>query len=96
MVEHGAKELVLLGQIVDRYGLDLEDQTRLSQLLVELSQIDGLERIRFLTSHPGWMTEELIKAVAHLPKVMPHIEVPVQAGNDEILKIMRRGYNNQQ
>ncbi len=96
MVEHGAKELVLLGQIVDRYGLDLEDQTRLSQLLADLSQIDGLERIRFLTSHPGWMTEELIEAVAHLPKVMPHIEVPVQAGDDDILKMMRRGYNNQQ
>ena len=96
MVDHGARELVLLGQIVDRYGLDLEEETRLSQLLAELSQIEGLKRIRFLTSHPGWMTEELIEAVALLPKVMPHIEVPVQAGDDEILKMMRRGYTNQQ
>lgn len=95
MVAHGAKELVLLGQIVDRYGLDLETGIHLPQLLAELSDIDGLERIRFLTSHPNWMTDELIDAVASLPKLMPHIEVPVQAGDDEILQAMRRGYSNQ-
>ena len=95
MVAHGAKELVLLGQIVDRYGLDLETGMHLPQLLAELSDIDGLERIRFLTSHPNWMTDELIDAVASLPKLMPHIEVPVQAGDDEILQAMRRGYSNQ-
>lgn len=96
MVEHGAKELVLLGQIVDRYGLDLPGEMRLPQLLRELSKIEGLERIRFLTSHPNWMTDELIDAVAQTPKVMPHIEVPVQAGDDEVLRAMRRGYSNQQ
>ena len=96
MVEHGAKELVLLGQIVDRYGLDLPGEMRLPQLLREISEIGGLERIRFLTSHPNWMTDELIDAVAELPKVMPHIEVPVQAGDDEVLRAMRRGYTNQQ
>ena len=95
MVAHGAKELVLLGQIVDRYGLDLETGMHLPQLLAELSDIDGLERIRFLTSHPNWMTDELIDAVASLPKLMPHIEVPVQSGDDEILQAMRRGYSNQ-
>ena len=95
MVEHGAKELVLLGQIVDRYGLDLENGMLLPQLLAELSDIEGLQRIRFLTSHPNWMTDELIEAVASLPKVMPHIEVPVQAGDDAILLAMRRGYSNQ-
>lgn len=95
MVEHGAKELVLLGQIVDRYGLDLENGIHLTQLLAELSEIEELERIRFLTSHPNWMTAELIDGVASLPKVMPHIEVPVQAGDDEILLAMRRGYTNQ-
>ncbi len=95
MVEHGAKELVLLGQIVDRYGLDLENGTLLPELLAELSDVEGLERIRFLTSHPKYMTKELINAVASLPKVMPHIEVPVQAGDDEILLAMRRGYSNQ-
>ncbi len=95
MVEHGAKELVLLGQIVDRYGLDLENGISLPELLAKISKIDGLERIRFLTSHPNWMTNDLIDAVANLPKVMPHIEVPVQAGDDEILLAMRRGYSNQ-
>ena len=94
MVEHGAKELVLLGQIVDRYGLDLNNGILLPELLAEISQIDGLERIRFLTSHPNLMTNDLIDAVANFPKVMPHIEVPVQAGDDEILQAMRRGYSN--
>ena len=95
MVEHGAKELVLLGQIVDRYGLDLENGMLLPELLAEISDVEGLERIRFLTSHPKYMTKELIDAIARLPKVMPHIEVPVQAGDDEILLAMRRGYSNQ-
>ncbi len=57
-----------------------------------LSEIDGLHRIRFLTSHPNWMTDELLDAARELPKVMPHIEVPVQAGDDEVLARMRRGY----
>lgn len=96
MVEHGAKELVLLGQIVDRYGLDLDNGVLLPQLLEQISEIDGLERIRFLTSHPSYMTMDLIDAVGRLPKVMPHIEVPVQAGDDEVLTAMRRGYTNQE
>ncbi|HEY3288587.1 MAG TPA: tRNA (N6-isopentenyl adenosine(37)-C2)-methylthiotransferase MiaB [Anaerolineae bacterium] len=58
-----------------------------------LSDIEGLHRIRFLTSHPNWMTDELLGAIRELPKVMPHIEVPVQAGDDEVLLRMRRGYN---
>jgi tRNA-2-methylthio-N6-dimethylallyladenosine synthase len=57
-----------------------------------LDALDGLERIRFLTSHPNYMGGELLDAVAALPKVMPHIEVPVQAGDDEVLARMRRGY----
>lgn len=93
-VEHGARELVLLGQIVDRYGLDLPDKQTLNLLLTELSKIPKLRRLRFLTSHPNWMTNNLIDAVADLPKVMPHIEVPIQAGDDVILKAMRRGYTS--
>lgn len=95
MVEHGAKELVLLGQIVDRYGLDLDGNMLLPGLMAKMSEIPGLHRIRFLTSHPNWMTEDLVRAVARLPKVMPHIEVPIQAGDDEILATMRRGYTNE-
>jgi tRNA-2-methylthio-N6-dimethylallyladenosine synthase len=65
----------------------------LAHLLSMAHEIEGLERIRFLTSHPSWMTDELLDVVAELPKVMPHIEVPVQAGDDEVLAAMRRGYS---
>ena len=61
-------------------------------LLRCLHDIDGLERIRFLTSHPNWMTDELLETVAGLPKVCPHIEVPIQAGDDDVLAAMKRGY----
>jgi len=92
LVNQGVKELTLLGQIVDRYGLDLPEKPTLASLLRDLHSIEGLKRIRFLTSHPNWMTDELLDAVAELPKVCPHIEVPIQAGDDEILRAMRRGY----
>jgi tRNA-2-methylthio-N6-dimethylallyladenosine synthase len=93
-VAHGAREIVLLGQIVDRYGLDIPGSPHLDELLGELSKITDLKRLRFLTSHPNWMTDKLIDAVASLPKVMPHIEVPIQAGDDGILLAMRRGYTS--
>mgnify|MGYP003760359403 CR=1 FL=1 len=96
LVAGGARELVLLGQIVDRFGLDLEGNYHLPQLLADLSEIPDLRRLRFLTSHPNWMSAELIDAVATLPKVMPHIEIPLQAGDDDVLKMMRRGYTNSQ
>ncbi len=92
LVDQGVKEITLLGQIVDRYGKDVPDGPNLAQLLRIVHGIDGLERIRFLTSHPNWMTPDLLDTVAVLPKVMPHIEVPVQAGDDEVLANMRRGY----
>jgi len=92
LVDQGVKEITLLGQIVDRYGLDLPERTTLAMLLKDLNAIKGLKRIRFLTSHPNWMTDELLEAVAGLPKVCEHIEVPIQAGDDEILQAMRRGY----
>jgi len=87
----GVKDITLLGQIVDRYGLDLQT-CGLADLLRRLHEIEGLERIRFLTSHPNWMTDEVLSAVAELPKVCEHIEVPVQAGDDEVLARMRRGH----
>jgi len=96
LVKQGVREITLLGQIVDRYGKDEPDYPTLSGLLRRLSQIDGLERIRFLTSHPNWMTDELLDAVADLPKVMPHIEVPCQAGDDRVLENMKRGYTAEQ
>ena len=92
LVAQGVKEITLLGQIVDRYGKDQPDYPRLSGLLRRLSAIDGVERLRFLTSHPNWMDDDLLDCVGELPKVMPHIEVPVQAGDDEVLGNMHRGY----
>jgi tRNA-2-methylthio-N6-dimethylallyladenosine synthase len=92
LAAQGVREVTLLGQIVDRYGYDVDDGPRLPDLLRVLNDVDGLERIRFLTSHPSYMNDELLDAVASLPKVMPHIEVPVQAGEDAVLKEMRRGY----
>jgi tRNA-2-methylthio-N6-dimethylallyladenosine synthase len=92
LVHQGVKEITLLGQIVDRYGKDIPDGPNLAQLLRVVHDVGGLERIRFLTSHPNWMTAELLDTVAELPKVMPHIEVPVQAGDNQVLERMRRGY----
>jgi len=68
------------------------DGPNLAQLLRVVHEIDGIERIRFLTSHPSYMTDELLETVAELPKVCEHIEVPVQAGDDEVLGRMKRGY----
>jgi tRNA-2-methylthio-N6-dimethylallyladenosine synthase len=93
LVDQGVKEVTLLGQIVDRYGKDIPDGPDLAELLRIVHAVEGLERIRFLTSHPNWMTTALLDTVADLPKVMPHIEVPVQAGDDEVLTHMRRGYS---
>ena len=93
LAAQGVKEVTLLGQIVDRYGLDLPEAPTLADLLRDLHDIEGLKRIRFLTSHPNWMTDELLEAVADLPKVCEHIEVPIQAGDDDILRAMRRGYS---
>ncbi len=95
LVANGVKEITLLGQIVDRYGLDLASGQHLPVLLRELNQLEGLDRIRFLTSHPNWMTEELLQTVAELPKVCPHIEVPVQAGDNAVLANMKRGYTRE-
>ncbi len=92
LVAQGVKEVTLLGQIVDRYGKDIPDGPDLAALLHIIHEVEGLERIRFLTSHPNWMNDDLLEAVATLPKVCPHIEVPVQAGDDEVLENMRRGY----
>lgn len=92
LVQQGVREVVLLGQIVDRYGYDVPDGPDLADLLRAINDIDGLARLRFLTSHPNYMSDRILQAVAALPKVMPQIEVPIQAGDDEILQRMKRGY----
>ena len=89
---HGTKEVILLGQNVDSYGHDLPHCPTLAELLAELNRIDGLARIRFLTSHPKDMSERLIESMARLEKVCEHLSLPLQAGDDDILWAMRRGY----
>ena len=89
----GVKEIVLLGQIIDRYGLDLGPEAiRLPELLRRVAEVDGVKRVRFLTSHPNWITDELVDTVADTPALMPYFEIPVQAGSDAVLAAMRRGY----
>ena len=96
LVDRGVKEVTVLGQTVDAYGLDLPGKPDLGYLLAQLNDVAGLERIRFLTSHPSFFTDEIIHAVADLPKVCEHINLPVQAGDDEVLKAMRRPYTRQE
>jgi tRNA-2-methylthio-N6-dimethylallyladenosine synthase len=92
LASQGIREITLLGQIVDRYGKDVPGGPDLADLLDAVHAVPGLERVRFLTSHPNWMTDRLLDHVAGLPKVCEHIEVPVQAGDDEVLARMKRGY----
>jgi tRNA-2-methylthio-N6-dimethylallyladenosine synthase len=96
LARQGVKEVTLLGQIVDRYGKDIPDGPNLAALLHLINDIEGIERIRFLTSHPNYFDDKLIQAIAELPRVMPHIELPIQAGDDEVLLNMKRGYTQQQ
>ncbi|MCZ2120971.1 MAG: tRNA (N6-isopentenyl adenosine(37)-C2)-methylthiotransferase MiaB [Anaerolineales bacterium] len=96
LAKQGVKEITLLGQIVDRYGKDIPDGPNLAGLLRIIHEIEGVERIRFLTSHPNYFGDDLIQAIAELPRVMPHIELPIQAGDDEVLENMKRGYTQQQ
>ena len=96
LAARGVKEVTLLGQTVDAYGYDLPESPDLAQLLTRLDEISGLDRIRFLTSHPSFMSDRIIQAVADLPKVCEHINLPVQSGDDEILSRMRRPYTQAQ
>ncbi|MCX7008862.1 MAG: MiaB/RimO family radical SAM methylthiotransferase, partial [Kiritimatiellaeota bacterium] len=96
LAEEGVREVTLLGQIVDRYGLDLGGSYELADLLLDVAHIKSLARVRFLTSHPNWVNDRLLDVVAANKKICPYIELPVQSGNDEILKHMRRGYTAQQ
>ena len=88
----GAREVTVLGQTVDAYGEDLPEQPRLSHLLERLDSIEGVERVRFLTSHPNHMTIDLIDAVRDLPHVCEHINLPFQAGDNDVLRRMARRY----
>ena len=92
LARRGAKEVTLLGQNVDSYGHDLPASPDLADLLGELNAVDGIARIRFLTNHPKDMSLKLVEAIASLDKVCEQISLPVQSGDNAILKAMRRGY----
>jgi tRNA-2-methylthio-N6-dimethylallyladenosine synthase len=96
LVEQGIKEVTLVGQNVDSYGHDLPGHPDLADLLNELNSIDDLARIRFLTNHPKDISLKLIDTIASVNKVCEHLELPVQAGDDDILKAMRREYTVEQ
>ena len=96
LIDRGVKEVTLLGQNVDSYGHDLNPKSDLADLFYSIHDIEGLERIRFLTSHPNDMSIKIIEAIRDLPKVCETINLPFQAGDDEILKVMRRGYSREE
>jgi len=94
LADDGVKEVTLLGQNVDSYGKGLGGAATLASLLEKADRIEGIERLRFVTSHPRDVTPELLDAVAKLPKVCEYLHLPAQSGSDRILDLMRRGYGS--
>ena len=94
LARRGVKEVTLLGQNVDSYGHDLPGSIDLGDLLAAVNEVEGLERVRFLTSHPNDMSDSIIDAIANLDRVCEHVNLPFQAGDDQVLANMRRGYTN--
>lgn len=93
LAEQGCKEITLLGQTVNSYRFrDGDTETRMAGLLQQLHEIDGIERLKFVTNYPKDMTTELLTTVRDLPKVMPYLHVPAQSGSDDVLRRMKRGY----
>ena len=92
----GYKEVMLLGQNVNSYGNDLTDGLNFTQLLREVCKVDGIERVRFMTSHPKDISDELITAMAEEKKICNQLHLPVQSGSDRILKLMNRKYTSEQ
>ncbi len=95
LVENGTKEVTLLGQNVNSYGKALEEKIDFADLLYKIDEINGLERIRFMTSHPKDINSKLIRAVKECKNVCEHIHLPVQAGNNNVLKSMNRKYTRE-
>ena len=96
LVADGVVEVMLLGQNVNSYGKNLEDPITFAQLLQEVEKIEGLERIRFMTSHPKDLSEELIEVMKHSKKICRHLHLPLQSGSTKILKAMNRRYTKEQ
>ena len=95
LVKDGVVEVMLLGQNVNSYGKNLEQPMTFAELLREIEQIDGLERIRFMTSHPKDLSDDLIEVMANSKKICPHLHLPLQSGSSRILKAMNRRYDKE-
>lgn len=91
-VERGVKEVTLLGQNVNRYGMDTDGLPSFAQLLRQVHDVEGLERVRFVTSHPADCTDELVDLFGQLPGLCPYFHLPMQSGSDRVLKLMNRRY----
>ena len=96
LVADGVVEVMLLGQNVNSYGKNLSDPITFAELLRRVEQIEGLERIRFMTSHPKDLSDELIAVMRDSKKICPHLHLPLQSGSSRILKIMNRRYTKEQ
>jgi len=94
--EKGFKEVTLLGQNVNSYGKDLADDIDFPDLLSLIDKIDGIERIRYMTSHPKDLSDKLINAMADLPKACESLHLPIQSGSDNVLYNMKRGYTSEE
>lgn len=96
LVADGVAEVMLLGQNVNSYGKNLEEPITFAELLRRIEQVEGLERIRFMTSHPKDLSDELIQVMKESKKICPHLHLPLQSGSSRILKIMNRRYTKEQ
>jgi tRNA-2-methylthio-N6-dimethylallyladenosine synthase len=93
LASEGTVEVTLLGQTVNSYGKGLKPYCDLGGLLRRVSEVDGIRRIRFITSHPSFVRPSLVEAMRDLPKVCKYLHIPVQSGSDRVLRAMRRGYS---
>jgi tRNA-2-methylthio-N6-dimethylallyladenosine synthase len=93
LVDQGFREITLLGQNVNSYGKNLPEDVDFPDLLRMLHNIEGLKRIRFVTSHPRDLSEKLVSVIKDLPKICGHIHLPLQSGSDKVLNLMNRGYS---
>jgi len=96
LVASGVVEIMLLGQNVNSYGKNLEKPITFAELLQQIEQIEGLERIRFMTSHPKDLSDELIEVMKHSRKICRHLHLPLQSGSSRILNLMNRKYTKEQ
>ena len=95
VVSEGVKEVMLLGQNVNSYGKNLENPISFAKLLTMVEEVEGIERIRFMTSHPKDLSDALIEVMAHSKKICKHLHLPVQSGSSRILKLMNRKYTKE-